>query len=1041
VFLKIFTSTSRSISKSFPVLALIFLSVTVFPPPASAQVNTASISGTVADPSGAVIASAQIEARDDATGAVHTAVSGPQGEYTFPFLPVGTYTITCSATGFTSAQHTNVTLVAAQQMKLDFALQTRSVTQNITVTAEAPLIDSVSSQDSNTLPSKTLVQLPVASLNWTNLLTQTTGAIKQTSSSSSTQNLGISLNGLPTAGFNLTVDGTNAAADPEVPIFGFYQSPNIINTVANDAIQEVSIVKGVPPATVGGVMSGGVNILTHSGANAFHGDAFERNETNALDARNYFATTTPRLTFNEFGGSLGGPIRRNQLFFFGAYEGARLSQFAVISGSVPTAYLRSIAPAIYTGELNRMPTLPQPAGDPADCYATTNPVVDPSCHTNATYQGVSATRRFDSSGVVRIDQNLSQRSEWYIRYTRNRPYQYLPTLNSTNPQVTTAHGDVYNAGFLHQFGSLSSNTRLGYNRLRLNRGQLGFYDDNEGLNFGFNTGNSEVFTKEGGVETGDQEFAMILGKHSLQFGGIVQQNNGGRTDADTTAFTYSSLSQFVNNTPSKITMYFPITPFNLYQWQFGGYVQDDYHMTPSLTLNLGFRYDYYTVIKEAHGRIYNRGVDPVLGPGFGPYRPADSLYNADYHTGFQPRLGFAWSPHGPGTVVRGGFGIMTTRRPFYGGPIEVSPTSPTQPANLNLTQAQIQQAAFAYPIPRSALQTDLASLQASGSVGTSFAGTSIDANFNNPYAMLWNLAVEQALPGRMVMDLGYVGDHGLNENFTYVDNEPSRTTGISPDPTFGTFNRYIAGDKSNYNAMEVKLRKQAQYGLMFGTNYTWAKSLSFGDANILLETSPQDLNDLRAEYGPTQYDIRDNFSGDVDWEVPFDRWYSGGNRVAKVLGQDWRTTLVVNANTGLPANITNGASVFPADRPDLLSNPYLAGYHAAGPSGVAHRYLNPASFTLPTGAHVIPLISGIQTRDGDLTRNAIRNIGQYDFDLSAAKGFNLSEGMKLDFRIDAFNVLNHTNFTGLGTSTSASTFGFFTSATARTIQLAGRLSF
>ena len=1026
---------------SRPLMTVAFCFSLLFAASAGAQVNTASITGTVTDPSGAVIAGAHIDVHNAETGALHTALSGSQGDYTFPFLAIGSYTITCTAPGFTVQQRTNVALVAAQQLRLDFALVTSSVQQNVTVTAETPLIDSVSSQDSSTLATKALVQLPVANLNWTNLLTQTTGAIKQTSSSSSTQNLGISLNGLPTAGFNLTVDGTNAAADPEVPIFGFYQSPNIINTVASDAIQEVSIVKGIPPATVGGVMSGSVNILTRSGSNAFHGDLFERNETNALDARNYFATTTPRLTFNEFGGSLGGPILHDKLFFFGAYEGARLSQFAVISGSVPTTYLRAVAPSLYTNELNRLPTLPQPVGDAADCYVTTNPVVDSSCHTNATYQGVGATRRFDSSGVVRIDDNLSPRSEWYVRYTRNRPYQNLPTLNATNPQVTTAHGDVYNAGFLHQFGNLSSNTRLGYNRLRLNRGQLGFYNDNEGLNYGFNTGNSEVFTKEGGVETVDQEFAVTLGKHSLQFGGIVQQNNGGRTDADTTAFTYSSLSQFVNNTPSKLTMYFAITPFDLYQWQFGGYFQDDYRVTQSLTLNLGFRYDYYTVIKEAHGRLYNRGVDPVLGPGFGPYRPADSMYNADFHTGFQPRLGFAWSPHGPNTVVRGGFGIMTTRRPFYGGPIEMSPTSPNQPANLNLTQLQIQHAGLAYPIPLPALQTDLKNLQASGAVGTSFAGTSIDANFNNPYALEWNLAVEQALPGRMVMDLGYVGDHGLNENFTYVDNEPSRTTGISPDPQFGTFNRYIAGDKSNYNAMEVKLRKQLQYGLMFGTNYTWAKSLSFGDANILLETSPQDLNNLRAEYGPSQYDIRDNFSGDVDWELPFDHWYQGGSHFAKALGEDWRTTLVVNANTGLPANITNGASVFPGDRPDLLGNPYLTGYHAAGPSGAAHRYLNPAAFTLPTGAHVIPLISGIQTRDGDMTRDAIRNIGQYDFDLSAAKGIPLSEGMRLDFRIDAFNLLNHTNFGGLGTNTNSSTFGFFTSATARTVQLGGRFSF
>ena len=1017
-----------------------------------AQVSTATVTGTVTDLSGAIIPGAQIALHSTDTGAVHTTTADANGEFTFEFVAVGNYQIVCTGNGFAEQREANVVLVAAQQLRLDFKLQPAKVSQSVVVTAETPLIDSINSQDNSTLPTKDLERLPVASLNWTNLLTQDTSAIKQTSSASSTQNLGLSLNGLPTGGFNLTVDSTNAQADPEVEIFGFYQAPNIINTIANDAIQEVSIVKGVPPATISGVMSGGVNVVTKGGSNAFHGDVFERNETSTLDSRNYFSTTKPRLTFNEFGGALGGPIRKDKLFFFGTYEGARKSQNSVISGSVPTSYLLAVAPSVYSSELTRLPSLPEPSGHNADCYVTTNPAVDTTCATNATFQGLSAQRNFDSSGVARIDQTINQNTAWYLRYTRNRPYQFLPTLNTTNPQVTTGHGDVYSFGFLRAFGNLSSNTRLGYNRLRLNRGQLGYYSNNEGINFGFNTGNSEVFTKEGGVETGDQEFALVHGKHSLQFGGIVQRNNSGRTDLNTTAFTFPSLTQFVNNQPSKITMYFPVTVFNLHMWQFGGYIQDDYRITPQLTFNLGFRYDHFTVVQEASGRVFNRGVDPTLGPGFGAYRPANQMYNADYHTGFQPRLGLAYSPWGPKTVIRSGFGIMTTRHTIYGGPIEVSPSSPTAPANLNLTQSQIATAGLTYPIPLTLTNADLAALQKSGAIGTSFAGTSIDAHFNNPYAMEWNLAVEQALPGRMVLDLGYVGDHGLNENFTWIDNEPNRATGLLPQPLWGTFNRYIAGDNSNYNAMELKLRKLLQWGLTAGANYTWAKNLSYGDANLLLETSPQDLNKLSAEYGPTQYDLRDNFTGNFVWDVPFSEWYHGDSYAARMLGDGWRLTMVTTANTGLPANLTNGASAFSADRPDILSSPYLGGYHAAtgtGPLGKPHQYLNACSFTLPAGTDAsvctanvpIPLINGIQTRDGDMTRNAIRNIGQYDFDLSASKGFVITEGMRFDLRVDAFDILNHTNFTGLGTSTSSSTFGFFTSATPRTIQLGGRFSF
>jgi hypothetical protein len=432
------------------------------------------------------------------------------------------------------------------------------------------------------------------------------------------------------------------------------------------------------------------------------------------------------------------------------------------------------------------------------------------------------------------------------------------------------------------------------------------------------------------------------------------------------------------------------------------------------------------------------------------------MYDADFHTGIQPRVGFAWSPRGGETVVRGGFGILTGRRPFFGGPIEVSPTSPTAPANLNLTQAQIQKAGLAFPIQRANFGTVLAQLQASGAVGTSFAGTSIDPHQNNPYSLQWTLAVQQAFPGRLMLDLGYVGNHGLNENYTYIANLPTRTTGVSPNPLFGTFNRYISADASNYHALQAKLRKQAQYGLTFGVNYTWAKSLSFGDANLLIDTSPQDINNLRAEYGPSQYDIRHNFSSNVLWEIPFEQWFHTTSRAAQFLDRGWRTTMVVNANTGLPVNITNGASTFAADRPNILSpNPYLTNFHNAGPSGVAHQYLlpspassNPAKlpigFAPPTGTCngvSAQYCGGVQTAPGNLTRNAIRNIGQYTVDLSAAKSFVFTESTRLEFRIDGFNVLNHTNFSGLGTNTNASTFGFFTSATPRTIQLGGRVSF
>lgn len=1026
----------------------------------NAQVNTAVVSGTVQDSTGAVIPGAKIDVLNAETGYARSATSGEQGFYSIQYVPVGTYTITCSSQGFSSMQSRAV-LVAGQALKLDFSMQAKSVNEQVVVTAEAPLIDASSSQDNSTLASHQILSLPLSHDNWANLLTQTTGSIKQTSSANSSQNLGVSLNGLPSVGFNLTVDGTNAQNDPEMTIIGFYQAPNIVNTLAHDAIQEVSIVKGIVPATLGGAMSGGVNIITKNGTNVFHGDAWELNQVSALNARNYFATTKPRLTYNQYGGFVGGPIRKDRLFFFGAYEGARLSQFQVISGSVPTPFLRALAPSIYATELNDLPKVAQPSTDPAAC-SQSNPLPTLACATNATYQGTSAQRQNDGSMVARIDETLNSHNFWYARVTRNRPYIFAPALNVANPQITTTTGNAYSVGFVHLFQNLSSNSRFGYNRLRLSRNQIGFGANMENISFGFSTGGAELFTKAGRIVTGVQEFSITHGKHNIQFGGIVQRNDAGRTDSNTSAFTYSNLTQFLANTPSKASLSYDVKFYNDYVWQFGAFIQDDYRISSTLTLNLGMRYDHYTVAKESSGREFNRGYDSVLGYGFGAFQPAGKMYNADYHTGFQPRLGFAYSPTKLQAVIRGGFGILTAARPIYAGPISVSPTSATL-AGANLNQTQIAAAAtagvpIAFPIPNPTLPTVLAGLQNAGVIGNTYAISSVDTNSNNPYAIQWTLAVQKTLPARMVVDLGYVGNHGLNEVFTLIANEPSRTTGIAPNPLWGTFNRFIPGDKSNYNALQAKLVKQAQFGLAFGANYTWGKSLSFGEGNLLQGTGPEDLSKLRSlEYGPTQYDIRHNFSSNVIWEIPFQQWFKTTSRAVGLLDRGWRTTFIFDANTGLPINITNGASAFSADRPNILvAKPYLSDYHTVTPASQGrHQYLLPSSqgsnpyglavgFTPPTGlcnGVSAQYCGGVQTLDGSLKRNQLRNIGQYTFDFNASKAFIITETVRLDFHVDAFNLTNHTNFTGLGLSTNSSTFGYFTSATPRTVQLGGKFTF
>jgi hypothetical protein len=314
----------------------------------------------------------------------------------------------------------------------------------------------------------------------------------------------------------------------------------------------------------------------------------------------------------------------------------------------------------------------------------------------------------------------------------------------------------------------------------------------------------------------------------------------------------------------------------------------------------------------------------------------------------------------------------------------------------------------------------------------------MDPHHNNPYSMQWGLAVEQLLPMRMTFELAYAANIGVNETLTYLMNYSQRGrpqgSPLIPNPQWATFLRYVAGDRSNYNAMQVKLRKTSQWGLLYGVNYTWAKSLSYGDANLLQGTSPQDFSNLRADYGPSNYDVRSNFTANALWQIPAERLVRSSNYALRMLARGWGISGVVNANTGLPAPITNSASTFAADRPDApTGNPYVDTYK---PASTRHTYIVKSFFSAPT------VTNGIQVRPGTIGRNGLRNVGQYRFDVSASKGFVFTETMRLDFRADGFNVTNHTSFTGLVTDYNSANFGVFQSAAAnRTLQLGARFTF
>lgn len=981
-----------------------------------AQTNTATLSGSVTDPSHAAIPGARLTLTSEETGRSTVTASNSVGQFTFNFVPIGTYDLRAEAKGFQSLVHKQISLSAAQTVNLNLTMQVGSVKQAITVSGQAPLVNATTSQQHNLYSSRKVNNLPLARLDWTNLLELGTGITTKSST-------GLAMNGLAPAAFNFTVDGTNASADPELPSFGFYQGFNIINAINNDAIAEVSVVKGIAPASVSGTMSGNVNVITKSGTNQFHGDLFEFNDVSAFDARNQFLTSKPRSTFNQYGGSVGGPILRNKIFFFGSYEGARLRAFRAVSADVPTPYFESISPSVYQPIFSLYPKVAQPTSDPT---ALTVRVHQPG-----------STAQTDYNGSGQVDAYITQNDRLTLRYTRQRPNAFSPRIPSINPRATSGHNDKYNAEYIHTGGIWTNSFRFGFNRLYLNRLDEGFGVDLEAVSFGgFGSGGAESFFKIGSTYTWEDNVAINHGRHSIQFGGIIQRQNAGRKDFNTAELDYSTLSDFLSNTPDRVVITFDTPSFQFHEYQLGGFVQDNYRATSHLTLNLGLRYDYFTVPKERDGNSFNRGLDPArpyLGYGFGPYRPASSMYNGDFNN-VSPRVGFAYAfGQSRNTVIRGGFGMFVNPHPIFGGPIEEKQPAVNVPFRVYLSRAQAAAGGIHYPLPRSQFIPTLDLLQSKGVLSTNVTNTSINPNFPNPYSMQWTLGVERNLGWGTVLDVAYVGNRGLKMNVVEMQNLPDRLTGITPAPTFGSFRLYTPLDASTYHSLQVSLRKRFSKGIAFGANYTLANNTSFETGNLLLETPPQDNNNLRADLGPTPYDIRNRFTANFLYTLPFEKLTNSSSGPAKLLLAGWHISGIFSADDGLPANITNGNSSYPSDRPDK----------ASGVSQVFNNYTSTLQYLNILAYTPVPIVpaSGAQLRPGNLGRDSVFGPGEWNLDGSLGKTFPLAEHVGLQLRGDFFNAFNHTNLSGLVTNISKGSFGQLTSATARTIQISARLTF
>jgi len=987
-------------------LLLALLTVMILSRFAGAQVTTATLYGDVADSSGAAVPNATVKLTNDLTGATRTATTDELGAFTFTFLPVGRYRMTIKSQGFKEQTTTGLELAAGQRIRLSFKLTAGDISENITVVAEPPLVNTATAEQQITHSTLTVRELPLARRDWTNLLNVGPGLQVRGAGGGT----GVAMNGLAPGALGLTVDGTQASSSAEDSSLSMFGGFNFIKVVSLEAIQEVNVTKGIASAEYANTLSGNVGLITKSGTNEFHGTLFENYQGRTLNARNQFLTTRPPEVFNQFGGSFGGPVIKNKLFFFGVYEGYRQRRFATFNNDVATAEFRSQAIAAAPAYKQFFDNTPLP-NQPVAAGASVGRFI-----------GFATSPANDDHIVLRGDYNITDANRLSGRYTRGRPDSLSPRFSPVNPRTFTGFDDAISASYFHNRATLSFETRFGFKRNDVERLDGVFTTGTPNIGgLGFSGNGGELLVSKGKGWSVEEIIALSRGRHSIKLGGIFQFLNQSRTNAEVPEFTYSNLSDFLANIPSTIQVTFGLSPYLIEQWSSGFFVQDDFKVRPNLVFNLGLRHDYYSVPTERDGRLFNRD-NPF---GLGPLRPANSIYEADKNN-FAPRFGFAWTvDSSASTVVRGGFGVFYTRSPFR-NILELMRNALDEPFRVRFSRAEALALGLKYPV------TNAGVLPLVKNPNAPWTGTTFNPNFPNPYSLQWTLSLQRQLTNSLAFETAYVGNHGVKLLFNRMVNLVNRQTGLRPVAGFGEFRHFDTSESTSYHAWQSSLKKRFTSGFLFNAHYTWSSNISFMQGDLTTLDTPQDNNSLFLERGPTPFDVRHRFVTDFLYELPFGRVWDANTRGRKLLLDGWQFGGVFSAETGSPFNIAQPNSL-PGQRVDIVSGQtYL------------DNAANPLSYLNPRGFAEVPIItaSGASARPGTLGRNALRLPGFWNIDLALSKSLAITERVRLQIRGDLFNAFNYTSFSAINTNIRSSGFGLFTATRgARVVQLNARLSF
>ena len=1088
------------------VVALLIATTPVF-----AQFETGEVLGTIRDQQNQVIPRASVTLLSQDTGASVVVTADASGNFDFPQVRLGKYTLSAAANGFSKAVASDIRVDVNARQRVDLTLQVGQASEKIEVTGAATPIEADSSEKGQLINGQQVDELPLNGRTYAELALLATNvtvspAAVLVAANGTPRDSSFNVNGMRSTYNNFLLDGVdNNAYSPSNQGF----SSQVVQP-SPDAIAEFKVVTSNFSAEYGRVGGGVVNAALRAGTNQFHGTAYEFLRNTALNATGFTFTSAqvanPTLQRNQFGFSIGGPLIRNKLFFFADYEGYRQLQRYLNSDSLPTITDREgILPNAVTNPLTgakyaKNTQIPVSQISPFAAAVLNDLPIPNSPGRGSNYTNLLLVRDFSDKYDAKLDYTVNARMTAFLRFSQRKDVLY------NQPDIPGLSGGAGN-GYIHAIQQQAAagytwtvtpsslvEARFGLSHVLAGKNppEIGGPSPSPLFPFaglptspdiagGLDTQSISSFTALGRQATNPQfqnptsfnpkiHYAWVKGRNSLKLGyefiairtevldvnplfgsdtyaGQFSKPSGGASDAAT-----YNLADFIFGLPSTIALGNDFVS-NLRQHVTSLYVQDDFHITSRLTLNLGLRWEYATPFYERDNNWTNfdPATDTMVKATSGSIFDR-ALVHPDYKD-FGPRLGMAYS-FTPKTVMRGGYGISYSFFNRVGSAQE----------GINSPQAVFgivtQSIPTGGPVPSTFLTT-LKSFTGGIDDPANFNPLTanvdyIDPNTRWPYVQSWFFSLQRELSKNTVIEVSYNGNHSLrlpiigDYNQAYP-NAPGKTLGVQarrPIQSYGPITWLTPQGDNDYNALSTRVEHRLGSGLYFLNSFTWSKAM--GTSEQALEyyaggfnANPQNIRNLSEERGPTSFDVKLNNVASLVYQLPFGKGREFGGNMNQmfdgILG-GWELNSIVTTQTGTPIDVdyspstSNDNTGLTSDyRGETIMRPNVTGSPISQTKGqMVNNYFAGYKFTTPPASAPY----------GDAGRDAFRAPGRAQWDLGVHKTFRVRESMNLQFRSEFFNVTNHTNFGRPDATSTSTSFGQIrTTYPPRLIQFALKLRF